>query len=606
MTDNTVRNSLSAKYSVNSYTVGHILSWIETSEIAIPEIQRPFVWSSSKVRDLMDSLYKGYPVGYLIAWKNPSVRLKDGSLSDGKKILIDGQQRVTALMAALLGQRVMTDEYKTVPIKIAFHPGKETFEVQNPAILKSPDWVHDISEIVGGGVSIIKAVKGYLSHNPDADEERIESTFEQLKTITQKQIGLIELAPDLDIETVTEIFIRINSKGVVLSNADFAMSKIAANEAYGGHVLRKAIDYFCHLAIAPEFYRHIRDNDPGFATTHFFQKMSWLRNENDDIYDPTYTDLLRVAFTSRFDRGRLEDLVALLSGRNFETRTYEEEIAASSFEKLEEGVLAVINETNFKNYVMIIRSAGFVASRMLRSQNVLDFGYILYLTLRHQGYNAPDIERWVRKWLVMSMLTGRYSGSPESAFDYDIRQIRDRPFPEFLEDVEDAALSDAFWTAALIQQMNTTSTNAAYFHVYLAAQVYFGDKGFLSRDISVQDLIAFKGDVHHIFPKDYLKKQGHTRGTYNQIANYVYMQSDINIRIGNAPPRDYFARVLEQCTTGTPDLGGIADRDVLKRNLAAHCIPESVMEMTEADYREFLEERRGLMAEKMRRYYEAL
>lgn len=161
------------------------------------------------------------------------------------------------------------------------------------------------------GGSIIKAVKGYLSHNSDADEEQIESTFEQLKTITQKQIGLIELAPDLDIETVTEIFIRINSKGVVLSNADFAMSKIAANEVYGGHVLRKAIDYFCHLAIAPEIFPTIRDNDPDFAATHFFQKMSWLRSENDDIYDPTYTDLLRVAFTSRFDRGRLEDLVAL-------------------------------------------------------------------------------------------------------------------------------------------------------------------------------------------------------------------------------------------------------------------------------------------------------
>src|SRR6266480_4398154 len=112
----------SQKYSVNQYDVEVVLAFIQSREIAIPEIQRPFVWDASKVRDLMDSLYQGFPIGYLIAWKNPNVRLKDGTQSEGKRILIDGQQRVAALMTALLGREVMTKDYERVRIRIAFHP----------------------------------------------------------------------------------------------------------------------------------------------------------------------------------------------------------------------------------------------------------------------------------------------------------------------------------------------------------------------------------------------------------------------------------------------------------------------------------------------------
>ena len=92
------------RYSVTPHPIETLLTWVKSGEIAIPEIQRPFVWEANKVRNLLDSLYQGYPVGYLIAWRNPTVKLKDGSSSAGKRILIDGQHRVTALMAALLGR----------------------------------------------------------------------------------------------------------------------------------------------------------------------------------------------------------------------------------------------------------------------------------------------------------------------------------------------------------------------------------------------------------------------------------------------------------------------------------------------------------------------
>lgn len=147
------------KYSVNQQLIETVLSWVKSGEIAIPEIQRPFVWDATKVRDLMDSLYAGYPVGYVIAWRNPSVRLKDGSLSEGKKILIDGQQRVTALTAAILGEYVVNKTYQRVKIKIAFNPLSEKFEVQNPAILKDKSWLPDIAEAINGSVGILKLVR---------------------------------------------------------------------------------------------------------------------------------------------------------------------------------------------------------------------------------------------------------------------------------------------------------------------------------------------------------------------------------------------------------------------------------------------------------------
>jgi hypothetical protein len=594
------------KYSVNQQLIETLLAWVKSGEIAIPEIQRPFVWDSSKVRDLLDSLYQGYPVGYVIAWKNPNTRLKDGTLSEGKKILIDGQQRVTALTAALLGEYVIDKTYQRIKIRIAFNPLLEKFEVQNPAILKDKSWLPDISEAISGDIGILKLVRTYLEANPDADENAVERAFTNLLNIPRKQIGIIELAHDLDIETVTEIFIRINSKGVVLSQADFAMSKIAANTSFGGNQLRKAIDYFCHLAISPEFYKHIVDNDKDFASTDFFQRMQWLKTENDDLYDPEYTDLIRVAFTSQFSRGRLSDLVSLLSGRNFETRTFEEAIAEESFSLLAVGINNFINETNFKRFLMIIRSAGFIDSKLIRSRNALNFAYVIYLKLKELGENSVAVESFVRRWFVYTILTGRYSGAPESTFDFDIKQISSRSFGEYLKEKEEGELSDAFWNAALPQSLDTSVASSPYFNVFLASQVKANDRGFLSQHVSVADLIRHRGDIHHLFPKDFLKSNGLDRGKYNQIANYVYMQSEINIKVGNRAPRDYFQLIRSQINDGFALVSGISSEQELLGNLVVHCVPAEIMEMTIADYPEFLAIRRNLMARKIRDYYFSL
>lgn len=594
------------KYSVNQHLIETVLSWVKSGEIAIPEIQRPFVWDATKVRDLMDSLYQGYPIGYLIVWKNPNIKLKDGTVSEGKKILIDGQQRVIAMKAAILGDYIVNKDYKRLKITIAFNPKKESFEVLNPAISKDITWIPDISKIIGGEVNILELVDDYCLKNSDVDRNSFYKKIEILNQIIKKQIGIIELEHDLDIETVTEIFIRINNQGVTLSQADFAMSKIAANELYGGSEMRKAIDYFCHMSIAPEFYEQIKDIDKDFSNSVYFNKMSWLKNENDDLYDPEYTDLLRVAFSSEFNRGRLADLVSLLSGRNFETRTFEEEISKSSFESLKKGILNFINETNFKRFIMIIKSAGFISPSLIRSQNALNFAYILYLKLKSLNYNSTHIESYVNRWFVLSILTGRYSGSPESAIDFDIKNISSKEFKDYLQSIENADLSNAFWDFGLVQNLDTSVSSSPNFNVYLASQVKFNDKGFLSKDITIKDMITHRGDIHHIFPKDYLKKEGLKRNRYNQIANYVYMQTEINIKIGNKSPKVYFAEILNQCNGGNIKYGGIIDKNILLENMKMNCIPESVFDMDISDYDLFLQLRRKLIAEKIKQYYFSL
>ena len=594
------------RYSVTPHPIETLLTWVKSGEIAIPEIQRPFVWEATKVRNLLDSLYQGYPVGYLIAWRNPTVKLKDGSASAGKRILIDGQQRVTALMAALLGIEVLTEDYETVHIRIAFNPQEEKFEVANPAIRKDSAWLPDVAAVFDAKASMFQLVSAYCEANPSSSQDAVFKVLERLRGIVHNHVGVIELAEDLDIETVTEIFIRVNSAGKALSQADFAMSKIAVNETYGGNVLRKAIDYFCHLAVAPEFKAKIEKGDTAFVQSEFFGKMKWICDVNDDIYDPNYTDMLRVAFTSEFGRGKLQDLVALLSGRNFETKAYEDAIAEDSFRKLKNGILAFVNETHFDRITMILRSAGFISSDLISSQNAVNFAYILYLRGRKEHVPPAELEKLVRRWYAMSVLRGRYSGSPESQFDFDIRQIDSRGVKDYVNAVIPNELPDSFWTGMLPQFMDTSSIKSPYFLCYKAAQVKLGDKGFLSRDITVRDLLLNRADVHHVFPRQYLKDKGLTSSSYNQIANYVIAQSEINIAIGAKAPLVYFDELRQQTDGGATRYGGITDQQEMFANLESNCIPAGVLQGAVPDYLGFLEIRRHLMAQKIKSWFAVL
>lgn len=599
------------KFTLMQYSISAVLGLIEAEDFVIPEIQRPFVWKKSQVRDLIDSLYNGYPTGYIITWKNPDVQTKNGGKSNGKKVLIDGQQRVTALMAAIAGKEVLDEDFNLDRIKIAFNPLAEDetkrFAVQDASHLKNKKWIPDISVVFSTEFKQRAFENEYAKSNPEVDLDELSDTLSRLKGIANRQIGVIELDHSLDINEVTEIFIRINSKGTALSQYDFVMSKMAADTEHNGNVLRKAVDYFCHLAVKPEFYPQVL-KDGEFASTKYIDKIKWLAKDYDDIYDPDYGDMLRVSFMHKFRRGKLSDLVSLLSGRDFETKEYREDIVESSYKKLDEGVQNFINEYNFEQFVMAIRGAGFVSSRLLNSAMTLDFAYTLYLMLLEDP-TVPNaqIKRYVQKWFVMSTLTARYTGSPESVMDRDMRSIAEKGFLNYFAEVEASLLSNTFWTVTLPLNLETSSVNSPAFNVFVAAQINLNCNSMLMNGTKVSDLVTISGDVHHIFPKAYLKANGvDNKSKYNQVANYIYLDTQVNKAISDDAPCVYFTKVKEQCKTKTVSLGNICDDALLAVNLAENCIPQDVDTMTVGDYDTFLNKRRNLMAELVKKYYRGL
>ncbi|HEU5158124.1 MAG TPA: DUF262 domain-containing protein [Streptosporangiaceae bacterium] len=595
-----------AKYKVIQSAVSQLLEDVRREQIAIPELQRPFVWDSVKVRDLMDSLYKGYPVGYLITWQSVGAHLKGGQIAAHQQILIDGQQRITALRAAVAGLKVVNKRYKSVRITIAFNPVTEEFATLTPVIAKNVEWISDISELLNA-TATYGFVKAYFEANPAIDHVTVEENIARLAAIKNAQVGIISLNDDLDVETVSEIFIRINSKGVPLSSADFAMSKIAT---YGkrGRNIRKLIDYFCHLAVAPYAYSDIQENDAEFADSPYLQRIAWLKDDADDLYDPAYGDIIRVAGLFGFSRGKASSIVSELSGRDPETRKVDEGRIPVAYDTLEAALLEIVKKYHFQNFVVIIKSAGFIASDMIGSKNALNFAYALYLRLRADDtLSEGDRKRIVRRWFVMSMLTGRHSGSFESTWEQDIRRIRTLGAAAYLKQIEQSELTDGFWTVALPAALETTSTSSPFFQTFLAAQVEKGVRGFLSKSITVAAMHQQSGDIHHIVPKDYLKKNGFPdRAYYNQVANLALTETSINISIGNKPPTQYMAEVAAQIESGQLTLGEITDAADLERNLAENALPANLAAVTASSYPEFLAERRKLIASVIRSYFDQL
>ena len=604
---------MAEKYTVSNIPIETLLGYIKSGEIAIPEIQRPFVWKPRQVRDLIDSLYTGYPTGYLIISQNPDMRLKDGTLSVGKKIMIDGQQRTTALMTTIVGLEIITEDFTKKRIKIAFNPllpeetEEERFKVQDNAILKDKKWISDISVVFSHDFDSFDFVTKYCEDNPGVNQRDINAAIMRLMKIQSRQIGVITLDKELTVDQVTDIFIRINSQGAKLNQADFAMSKIAANTEYGGNLLRKAIDYFSHLAVQPEWYQDMC-KDEEFYQTDFFKALEWLKDDKEDIFDSGYSDILRISYMYKFGRGKMKDLVSLLGGRNFETKEYNVEIAEQSFKLLKEGVLDFMNRYSHLNFILAIKSIGIKSKKLINSDLTLDFAYTLYLLLsKDQNFDAKTVDCFVQKWYVLSTLTSRYIMSPESKMDEDLRNIKAKGFEAYFKDVEAAELSDTFWQVGLVQKLETPVINSPYFNIFLAAQIFGNDNALFSRGTKINDLLSIIGDVHHIFPKKYLTVNGITnKSEYNQIANYTYLDTQVNKDISDDAPCDYFSKAIAACQAGEAAYGNINNYDELLENLRQNCIPVEIASMTHVDYREFLQRRREMMADKIHKYYDSI
>lgn len=581
-------------YHVDNVTIEEILGWIKQGKIGLPEMQRPFVWSTAKVRDLIDSLYNGYPIGYIVTWQNPAVGLKNDSSSNNKEIIIDGQQRLTALKAALSGEKVVSQQYITKRIKISFKPSTGEFNTLNSAIEKDPLWINDISDIFKSDFNSYSYVTDNAKKLGMAPED-LGATLQKLLAIRQSEIGDIKLGYNLSIGAVTDIFNRINSKGVSLSSADLAMSRLSADTVHGGNNLRKQIEYFVQLLNDPNLLENIVKFDSDFANTKEFGQIKWIESEVNPIYKPRYADILHLILATSFKRGKLSDMVSLISGRDFEARNYSEEGMKANYEKMQAGATLVFNKSNFQRYLMILRDMGMRNSCKLGlvGHGVFNFGYILFLYLhRITNLSQEKIASYLKRWIIMSALTGRYSGSSETITESDLKMIsRDANPINVLDEILDREMNDSFWNGTLPNMLRVQSTQASSWRIFQMSQIYGKDTAWLAKDTSTETVMLEEGNIHHIFPQAYLRKNGFSKGDINQIANYVWVTQPKNLEISDKAPKDY-----------------LSDENIIEfmseTNNRENAIPEEIVEYDFHNYSDFLNQRRRLMAKKMREFYE--
>ncbi len=591
-------------YKITQYSVSSILGYVENSQIAIPEIQRPFVWKGEEVRALIDSLYEGYPIGYLIVWQNSQVRVRNFGKGGTKKILIDGQQRVTALMAALLGKEVLDEQYQSHRIRIAFNPlagkGEERFAVCDTKHEEDSRWIPDISIFFRRDFSFRQFEKEYKEANPDEDFTPLEESVDTLKEIVKHQVGVIELSFLLDIDVVSEIFIRINLQGKPLNQEDFVMSKISVNEQYGGDYIRNCIDYFCHLLREPSFYQVLQQNETEFFNSEYGKALTWCQNEEQSLYIPSYADVLKVVLISYFGKTRIGDLVHLLSGRDGEKKIFSKKeiskkVSEEAFEKLGAGVKAFVCEENFQGFQKALKKAGYSCSRLLYSQSVLNYCYAMYLLMYRQGIGEKERESLLSKWITMAMITGHYQSGGESTVQKDYANAQEEGFASYLAQIEELKLTDEFYNNILPEKFTSTTARTAPFLAYVATQCARGVHSLYS-DVTMEELYKNKTESYQILPKAYLAKCGYkTREIYGQVANLTYISKETKDIIRKKSPVDY-----------KEDLEKAIGIEKICTSLKENGLAETIFTANETDVIQILADRRRQMASEIRDFYKTL
>lgn len=575
------------------YDLSGLLHYIDIGDIGLPDIQRPFVWSNTKVRDLFDSMYRGFPVGYLLFWENITV---NGSRQIGvddkqhlvpSRLIVDGQQRLTSLYAVFRGKKVLDKDYRERKIEIAFRPRDGKFEVADAAIRRDPEWIADISELWASGKSSYQLVKEFLERlktkctlRPE-DEERIAHNLDRLFDLQKYPFTALEIAPTVDEEEVADIFVRINSEGVRLNQADFILTLMSVFWDDG----RKALEAFCDQS------RRVPDHSSSPSPFNYF-------------IQPDPGHLLRVAVVFGFWRGRLKSVYQILRGKDLETGEFSAEARERQFEKLKKSQAEVLNLTNWHQFFSCIIGAGFRSGAMITSQNTLLYSYAFYLIGRkHFGLPEHRLQRLIGRWFFASSLTGRYTSSPETVMDGDLNRLKaasdGESFEAILEQMMANELTNDFWTVTLPANMDSSSASSPELFAYIAAQNRLGAPVLFSHK-KIHDLLdpTIKTtkkalERHHLFPRAWLEKHGvQDLKKINQLANFALLEWPENLTISDEPPSSYVPKLRERFTN-----------EEWKIMHELHALPENWHEM---QYEEFLQKRRELMAAIIRRGFETL
>lgn len=575
------------------YDLSGLLHYIDIGDIGLPDIQRPFVWSNAKVRDLFDSMYKGFPVGYLLFWENG---LADGARHIGvgakqhnvpSRLIVDGQQRLTSLYAVFRGKKVIDSDYRQHCIMIAFRPRDGRFDVADAAIKRDPEWIPNISELWSSGSPSYTLVKNFLhqlsskTELTDEEEKVIAHSLDRLFDLQKYPFTALEIAPTVDEERVADIFVRINSEGVKLNQADFILTLLSVFWDEG----RADLEAFCRASRqAPS------PGSPATPFNHFLQ--------------PDPDQLLRVAVALGFRRGRLKSVYQILRGKDFESGEFSVEQRDEQFAILKEAQAHVLNLTYWHQFLSALVGAGFRSGEMISSQSALLYAYAYYLIGRVQfGVSEHELQKAIGRWFFFSSLTGRYTSSPETVMDGDLARVRSiKSGAEFLHTLDDIATSELtndFWTITLPANLDSSSARNPELFAYVASQNLFGAPVLFSHK-KISDLldpsIQTKKKAlerHHLFPRAFLERQGvEDRRQINQMANYALLEWPDNIEISDDAPTDYL-----------PQLRNRFSDDDWEAMCKLHALPEGWEHLS---YDQFLIQRRSLMSTVIRRGYEKL
>ncbi|KLR61146.1 hypothetical protein IMCC26207_109664 [Actinobacteria bacterium IMCC26207] len=579
------------KFTTMSFPVSTLLGQIETGQIGLPELQRPFVWANTQVRDLFDSLYRGYPAGFFLLWQTTSdigsVQIgTDSKQTDPALLVVDGQQRLTSLYAVFTGSEVFTEKFERVRIRIAFHPIREQFEVANVSTKSDPEWVDDITPLLSNPQGSFAFINEYLVKLEAEGElsaelrDRAAQNLQRLASLNSYPFTAIQLSFDLPIEEVAEIFVRVNSKGTQLGQADFILTLMSVHWDKG----RKQLEDFCREAKVPSK-----------AEANPF---NWF-------IEPKPDQLLRVAIGLGHRRAQLKYAYELLRGKNLETGEVSASERVANFEKLKTAQEQVLDLTNFTEYLKALQEAGFRSNKMITSPNTIVYSYLVFL-LGRCDYNIDYItlRRAVARWFMMCVLTSRYTGSAESQVEKDIRRFGEAKNAEqFLATIDQiiaANLTDSFWDLTLPESLAWSGGNIPAMFVYYASLNLLGAKVLFS-NLTVHELldptvVAKKKPLerHHLFPKAYLATLGITKlANTNKVANYALLEWPDNASISAQSPAEYFPQMF-------------ADRVAPSEQAQVrfwHALPDDWENM---EYEEFLVARQKLMAQVIRAGFEKL
>ncbi|WP_420407482.1 GmrSD restriction endonuclease domain-containing protein [Hoeflea sp.] len=577
------------------YDLSNLLHYIDLGDIGLPDIQRPFVWSNAKVRDLFDSMYKGFPVGYLLFWENAAV---DGvrQIGDGNKahkvpnrLIVDGQQRLTSLYAVFRGRRVLDANYAERQIEVAFNPRTSRFDVADAAIRRDPEWIANISDLWSSTRSSRKIVNDYIEQASrkapltEDEEEIIAHNLDRLFDLQKYPFTALEIASSVDEEQVADIFVRINSEGVKLNQADFILTLLSVFWDEG----RKELEDFCRQS-------RVVPSRTGEASPY------------NHFVEPDPDQLLRVSVAVGFGRGRLKSVYQILRGKDPDSAKVTVGLRDRQFEVLKQAQKKVLDLRNWHQFLKALVGAGYRAGEMISSQNALLYAYAFYLWGREElGVAEHILQRTIGRWFFFTSLTGRYTSSPESVMEQDLNRLKGtatgEEFVSLLNELIASELTNDYWTITLPSDLATSSARNPQLFAYVASQNRLGARVLFSNK-KVAELIdpalrATKKPLerHHLFPRGWLEDNGvEDLREINQIANYALLEWPDNIDIGKKAPFDYFGEIEKR----------FADQpEVWNKMLADHALPDKWQSMK---YPEFLQARRILMADIIRKGFESL